>query len=343
MGQRTNMTTAGRDGNRLESVMPWSVYLVRCADGSLYTGVATDVPARVAVHNRGRGARYTRSRRPVTLVHHEPAADRSAALRREAALKRLPRAQKEHLVREGTLPMSDFHGFPAAAFTFLRGLKRHNAKPWFEDHRDVYEAAVRDPMRQLIEAVDLKLGHLAPEIVGDPKRSMFRIYRDVRFSSDKSPYKTWASAWFYHRDAGKGVGQDAHGGAGFYFHLEPGGCELAAGLWMPEKNALAKIRDAIADDHVTFQKILAAPAFKRIYKKLSPQAVLTRTPRGYPPEHPAEGWLRYKSFTSSIAFTDTQVRSPRLPDLIARRYAAMVPLVRWLNTALGYPPISRRY
>ena len=323
--------------------MSWAVYLVRCADGSLYTGVATDVARRVAQHNAGTGARYTRARRPVTLVHQEPAADRPAALRREWALKQLPRAQKERLARGEPLPMSDFSGFPAAAFTFLRGLKRHNKREWFEARRDVYEAAVRDPMRKLIEAVDVGLARIAPEIVGDPKRSMFRIHRDVRFSKDKSPYKPWASAWFYHRDAGKGVGQDAHGGAGLYIHLEPGACEIAGGLWMPERGALAKIREAIAEDHRTFEKLLKAPAFKRHYKKLSEQAVLTRTPRGYAPDHPAEGWLRYKSFTSTILLTDTQMRSRKLPDLILKRYAPLIPLIRWLNSALGYGPVSARY
>ena len=337
------MTPAGRDWNRLESGMPWTVYVVRCADGSLYTGVATDLPRRVAQHNAGRGARYTRARGPVTVVHQEPARDRSAALRREAAIKRLPRAFKDRLVRGEPLPMPEFAGFPAAAFTFLKGLKRHNARPWFEARREVYEAAVRDPMRALIEAVDIRLARIAPEIVGDPKKSMFRIYRDVRFSNDKSPYKTWASAWFYHRDAGKGVGQDAHGGAGLYFHLEPGLCELAGGLWMPEKNALAKVRDAIAEDPKGFERAITTPAFKRIYRKLGDGAVLTRVPRGYDPEHPAAGWLRYKSFTSSIVISDTQVRSPRLVDMVAKRYEAMVPLVRWLNTALGFPPISSRY
>lgn len=337
------MTRAGPDWNRLQSGMPWTVYVVRCADGSLYTGVATDVTRRVAEHNERRGARYTRARGPVTLVHQEPAADRSAALRREAAIKRLPRTLKDRLIRGEPLPMPEFAGFPAAALTFLRGLKRHNARPWFEDRRDTYEAAVRDPMRALIEAIDIRLARVAPEIAGDPKKSLFRIHRDVRFSNDKSPYKTWASAWFFHRDAGKGVGQEAHGGAGLYFHLEPGHCEVAGGLWMPEKNALAKVRDAIAEDPRGFERAIGGASFKRIYKKLSEQAVLTRVPRGYAPDHPAARWLRYRSFSSTVPLTDPQVRSSRLVDLVMKRYEAMVPLVRWLNSALGFPPVSGRY
>lgn len=323
--------------------MPWAVYLVRCADGSLYTGIATDVARRVAEHNAGKGARFTRARRPVTLAHQEPAADRSAALRREAAIKRLARPLKDRLVRGEPLPMPDFAGFPAAAFTFLRGLKRHNTRPWFEARREVYEAAVRQPMRTLIEAVDTRLAHRAPEIIGDPRRSMFRIHRDVRFSKDKSPYKPWASAWFYHRDAGKGVGQDAHGGAGLYFHLEPGACEIAGGLWMPERGALAKIRDAIVEDPTGFTGVITAAGFKRTWKRLSDQALLTRTPRGYPTDHPAVRWLRYKSFTSTVTLTDAQARSPRLPDLIVKRYETLLPLVRWLNSALGYGPVMARY
>ena len=335
------MAAAAPDGNRLDSGMPWWVYLVRCRDGSLYTGVATDVERRVAQHNAGRGARFTRARRPVTLVHREPAPDRGTALRREAALKRLHRPLKERLLTDPA--MADFTGFPAAALTFLRGLARHNRRPWFEARRDTYEAAVRAPMRALIEAVDVRLARVAPELVGDPRRSMFRIHRDVRFSRDKSPYKTWASAWFYHQDAGKGVGQEAHGGAGLYFHLEPGACLVAGGLWMPERGALAKVRDAILADPEGFEALVTAAGFRRTYKRLSQEAVLTRTPRGYPPDHPAERWLRYKSFTASVTLTDAQVRSPRLVDTVMRRYEALVPLVRWLNSALGFPPVGSRY
>src|SRR6266542_2229693 len=89
--------------------------------------------------------------------------------------------------------------FTTATFTFLRGLARNNRKPWFEAHRAEYEAVVVQPMRELIEEMDVRLASFAPEIIGDPKRSMFRIYRDIRFSKDKSPYKTHAACWFYHR------------------------------------------------------------------------------------------------------------------------------------------------
>src|SRR5437867_12913053 len=99
--------------------------------------------------------------------------------------------------------MADFGGFRPAAFRFLRDLARNNEKPWFEANRDVYEREVRDQMRLLVETLNVKLGSIAPEIVGDPKRSPFRIHRHARFSNDKSPYKTNAGAWLDHRAAGR--------------------------------------------------------------------------------------------------------------------------------------------
>src|SRR2546428_10744553 len=122
--------------------------------------------------------------------------------------------------------------FSTATLTFLRGLKRHNDRAWFEAHRPEYEAVVKQPMRHLIEEMDVRLARLAPEITGDPKRSMFRIYRDIRFSKDKSPYKTHAACWFRHRDADARVGGEAEGGgAGFYFHITPGASLFGRGIW----------------------------------------------------------------------------------------------------------------
>src|SRR2546429_987978 len=117
--------------------------------------------------------------------------------------------------------------FSTATLTFLRGLKRHNDRAWFEAHRPEFGAVVQQPMRHLIEEMDVRLARLAPEIIGDPKRSLFRIYRDIRFSADKSPYKTHASCWFYHRDGSRAVGREgAGGGARVYFQIAPAGSVL---------------------------------------------------------------------------------------------------------------------
>ena len=241
------------------------------------------------------------------------------------------------------MPRETFEGFDAGALRFLRGLRRHNEKPWFEAHRAAWEQEIRAPLRALVEEMDLRLAGFAPEIVGDPRRSVFRIHRDVRFSRDKSPYKTHASCQFFHRDARHGAGQDADGaGAGFYFQIAPGECFAAAGIWMPARAALEKLREALADDHESFDAIVAAPAFRRLVGKLDEEAMLVRTPRGVAADHPAARWLRYKSFTVTRPMEDDDALGPTLPQRLERTFRTLTPFVRWLNAALGLRPAERR-
>lgn len=236
-----------------------------------------------------------------------------------------------------------FTGFPRGALTFLRGLARNNRKEWFEAHRDDYERSLRAPMRALVEEVDVRLARFAPEIIGSPRKSMFRIHRDVRFSKDKSPYKTHAACWFFHRDAGHGVGSDAaHGGAGFYFHLAPTGTFCGGGIWMPPRPALQQLRERIAEDPDGFIELVTAPAFRRRFGALDDEAMLVRMPRGFAPEHPAATWLRHQSFTAGCEVPAEAVTSPKLPDLLAKHFEAMTPFVRWLNGALGLRPATAR-
>lgn len=222
-----------------------------------------------------------------------------------------------------------------AALRFFRQLAAHNNKQWFEAHRTQYEQDVRAPMRELIEELDVRFARFAPEIGGDPKRSMFRINRDIRFSEDKSPYKTNAACWFHHRSASRRVGGEAaEGSAGFYFHFEPGESLVGAGLWMPPRPQLNRLRDAIAERPDAFSRMMAG--LPKRFAGLDDSAVLKRMPRGYSEEHPAARWLRYQSFTSGRSLTDAQVTSAKLPDLLAREFEQLLPLVRWLNGALGF-------
>lgn len=232
--------------------------------------------------------------------------------------------------------------FTPAALRFFRQLAAHNEKPWFEAHRTEYEREVREPMRALIEELNTRLARFAPEIGGDPKRSMFRINRDIRFSKDKSPYKTHAACWFHHRAATRRVGSEANeGSAGFYFHLQPGGKSfVGAGLWMPPRPQLDRIRDAIAENPTGFDRM--ARGLRRRFGGLDDDSMLKRMPRGYPEEHPAAKWLRYQSFTSGRAITDSRVTDAKLPALLTREFQALLPLVRWLNGALGFPPATTR-
>jgi uncharacterized protein (TIGR02453 family) len=206
-----------------------------------------------------------------------------------------------------------------------------------------YEREVKQPLRTLVEEVDARLGDLAPEMVGNPKRSIFRIYRDVRFSKNKAPYKTNAAAWFYHRDAGHSVGTQAvHGGAGFYFQIAPKDCFVAGGIWMPPTSALKSIREAIAEDPDSLRAILKQPAFRRTFGVMSDDAMLKRVPRGFDTDHPAADLLRYKSFTVHLDLGEQEMSSPKLPDVVAKRFTTMLPFVRWFNRVLGLPPHSQR-
>ena len=233
--------------------------------------------------------------------------------------------------------MTDFTGFRPAAFRFFRGLARNNSKPWFEKNRAIYEVEVRDQMRALVEEMDVRLAAFAPEITGDPKRAMFRIHRDIRFSKDKSPYKTNAGCWFRHRDASRKVGHDSEGGsAGFYFHFQPGACFSAGGLWMPPRGSLQRIRDAIDDAPTGLAAIEKAAPFRKRFERIDTEASLTRVPRGYDPEHTAAHWLKLKSFTAGAELDDRTVGSKRLLTALSRDFERLLPLVRWLNDALGY-------
>jgi len=225
--------------------------------------------------------------------------------------------------------------FTPVSHRFLRGLARNNNKPWFESHRDEYEQSLREPMRELISEMDARFSTFAPEICGDPKRSMFRINRDIRFSKDQSPYKTRVACWFFHRRAAHNVGTEAEGGsAGFYFHLEPGKSLVGAGLWMPPRPQLNRLRDSIAEDPAIFDR-MARGLVKR-FGGLDDDAVLKRMPQGYSETHPGAKWLRYQSFTAGRGITDTQVVGGRLPVILSQEFERLLPLVRWLNGALGF-------
>lgn len=226
--------------------------------------------------------------------------------------------------------------FTRNALTFLRQLKKNNRREWFLARKPEYEAHILAPLREFVEEMDVQLASIAPEIGGSPKTSIFRLYRDVRFSRDKSPYKTHAACWFAHLDGSTGVGSETHGaGAGFYFHLEPGASIVAGGIWMPPRESLQRIREGIAADHAGLRTALGAPAFKRRFGGLSEEKVLVRVPRPWTADHPAQAWLRHASFTVSAPLRDDDVTSSGLSKRVAKDFVLMRPLVRWLNGALG--------
>lgn len=239
--------------------------------------------------------------------------------------------------------MNEFSNFTPGAMTFLRQLKRNNEREWFKARKEEFDSLLQGPLRLFVEEMDVRLARIAPELHGDPKRSIFRIHRDTRFSKDKTPYKTHVSCWFTHVRAGHGVGTETHGaGAGYYFHFEPGASMVAGGIWMPPRPALASIRARIATRGAELRKLLKARALVQRYTPLSEEGKLTRTPRGFDSDHPESDLLRHVSFTISTPLSDADMVSKSLPKIVEKEFIAMRPMVRWLNDALGYPEQEQR-
>src|SRR6187397_2751326 len=145
-----------------------------------------------------------------------------------------------------------FSGFNRGALTFLRQLKKNNKREWFQANRETYDNEVLAPLKLLVEELDVRFGKFAPEFVGDPKRSIFRIYRDVRFSADKSPYKTHAAAWFPHESRKKNPSAP-----GFYLHIEPKEQFGGGGIYHPDPQTLARVRLRIVSHVKDWAKVRA--------------------------------------------------------------------------------------
>ena len=233
------------------------------------------------------------------------------------------------------IPLSDlelfppFAGFPQRGIDFMKQLKRNNNRPWFEKHKDEYEAFVKLPMQSLIVALQPHFERFAPEFDAHPKKSLFRIYRDVRFSKDKTPYKTHVAAHFVLRGKPKGVE-----GSGYYLHIEPGEVFIGGGIYMPDGDQLKKIRKATAGQPERFLSILQQRQFKRTFKRLQGEK-LQRVPQGYEPDHPMAEWLKYKQFFVLVEWAEARSLKEKFAGDVAEVFEAATPLVRFLNEAMG--------
>ena len=233
------------------------------------------------------------------------------------------------------IPLSDmgffppFEGFPGDGIDFMKRLKRNNNRPWFEKHKEEYEAFVKLPMQSLIVALQPHFERFAPEFDAHPKKSLFRIYRDVRFSKDKTPYKTHVAAHFVLRGKPKGVE-----GSGYYLHIEPGEVFIGGGIYMPDGDQLKKIRKATAGQPERFLSILQQRQFKKTFKRLQGEK-LQRVPQGYEPDHPMAEWLKYKQFFVWVEWAEARSLKEKFAGDVAEVFEAATPLVRFLNEAMG--------
>lgn len=217
-----------------------------------------------------------------------------------------------------------------ATLKFLKALQKNNNKPWFDVHRSDYEAAKSDfagfvtKLIQEQSKKDKTIDHLTA------KDCMFRINRDVRFAKDKSPYKNNFGA-----SINKG-GKKSFGTAGYYFHLQPGQSFIGGGLYVPGPDELRKVRQEIDYNLSDFKKIISSKKFKDIYGDFdrSKEFVLSRIPKGYEPDNPAAEYLKLKSFITFFNIKDSELTSKDLVKKTIQGFAALQPLLDFLNESV---------
>lgn len=222
--------------------------------------------------------------------------------------------------------------FSTATFKFLDDLARNNERIWFEQNKSRYEALVREPALEFIDAMAPALAKFAPHFRAEPRKmggSLMRVFRDTRFSRDKTPYKTNIGIQFRHE-----LGKDVHA-PGFYVHVANDGCFFGAGCWHPESGALGRIRDLIAAKPERWQALLKERSFTAHWALAGDS--LTRPPRGYAADHVAIEDLKRKDFIGLAALSDAEVTSAGLVKLAAARFASATPFMKFLCEAQGVP------
>ena len=219
-----------------------------------------------------------------------------------------------------------FEGFAREGIKFLKDLKKNNNRQWFQAHKSDYEAFVRLPMQSLIVALRAEFTKFAPQIELHPKRSMFRIYRDIRFSKNKAPYKTHVAAVFHP----KGHWQQS---AGYYLHIEPGEVFLGGGVYMPPSDQLRDIRHTLVERSEEFLSIVNNKSFRRRFGDLEGDK-LQRVPQGYVGDHPMGQWLKYKWLYAGVTWPHERCFGSKFVREAAQIYKEVTPLVRFLNSAM---------
>ena len=210
---------------------------------------------------------------------------------------------------------------------FLRGIARNNDRDWFVPRKAIFEAELKEPMLAIIRKVTDAMMDFAPEFVRPAEKSLFRIYRDTRFSHDKRPYKTHVAAWWSHH------GMEKTSGAGYYFHISATEVVIAAGAYMPEKEQLAAIRHWLLDHHKEFRRLLQKPAVRKAFVEFEGNA-LTRPPKGFPCEHPALDLIQCRQWGLSTSLPATAALKKDFAATLIRHFRLAAPVVDALNTPI---------
>jgi uncharacterized protein (TIGR02453 family) len=233
--------------------------------------------------------------------------------------------------------------FTIKTLRFLRALKRNNDREWFRQRKERYEADVRQPMLELLSRLSADFRSFAPDFVAEPKVSLYRIYRDTRFSADKTPLKTHVAAHFPMRGMPKGEG------GGLYVEIAPTWVWMGGGLYMPSNSQLHAIRAHIAATHPRLQRLITTPAFRKTVGTLDGER-LSRVPRGYLKDHPAAQYLQFKQFLAGREFEAEFATKPAFYRELLATFRAVAPVVRFLNaglprevTSAAVPPRAERW
>ncbi|HEY6488988.1 MAG: DUF2461 domain-containing protein [Terracidiphilus sp.] len=214
------------------------------------------------------------------------------------------------------------------ALTFLRSLARHNDREWFQPRKAEFEELLKEPMLSIVRKITDAMMDFAPNHMRPAEKSLFRIYRDTRFSSDKRPYKTHVAAWWSHQ------GLQKTSGAGYYFHISSKEVIVAAGAYMPEKEQLSAIRHWLLDHHAEFRRLLKKPAVHRTFSEFEGNA-LTRPPKGFPPDHPALDLIRCRQWGLAATLPAKTALDRKLAEAIIRHFKIAAPIVDALNTPIA--------
>jgi len=217
--------------------------------------------------------------------------------------------------------------FREAGLRFLRSLRRNNRREWFEAHKQEFERELKQPMLALIETVNGAMEDFAPAHVRPPQKCMMRIYRDIRFSSDKRPYKSHISAWWAR------AGLEKTSGGGYYMHISPDEVVIAAGVYMPEREQLRAIREYLLVHHEEVRRLLADRRLRRTMESFS-GAPLTRAPKGFPKDHPAMDLLLCRQWGVEATLAPQASLQNDFASEVIRHFRLAAPLVDALNTPL---------
>jgi uncharacterized protein (TIGR02453 family) len=222
---------------------------------------------------------------------------------------------------------SSFPGFSKDLGAFFRGLARNNHRDWFLPRKPVFEEKVKEPMRQLVEALNVEIRRFAPLHVTDPDKAIYRIYRDTRFSKDKKPYKEHLAAHFPRQ----GIGRD--GGAGYYVAVSHKALAIGGGVYMPTAEMLRTLRNHIAERPAEFRRLAGSKTLRKLFGEMHGDQ-LSRVPKGFAADHPAADLLRYKQYVFYVELPADLVTSPELLGEVRTRFRALTPLVDFLNAPL---------